>query len=288
MHEAEGQSNQRAHVAPAAPHEVVGADEDDAQRNRGFDHGRRRRHQVERRQRQCDAVANRERRHDLQQRLPSPAQKQETNQEEDMVRPDQDVMNACRHEHLDDGNRALRRARVISAIGIVDRQDELLSQLAILVDVHKRLVQAVVRKHHRMDAEHGRPRRVDAEMELDGLSIGNRVDVAPLEYQRSVACQLQSLVDERGDAILVARGHTAIEQRLGLREPEFVSGIDDVDNELTFNPIVADAQIEVAERSRVSNGGSRYERDSEDDENPLDPPFHGSRILAEGHSRRCR
>ena len=34
---------------------------------------------------------------------------------------------------------------------------------------------------------------------------------------------------------------------LGLREPEFVSGIDDVDNELTFNPIVADAQIEVAE-----------------------------------------
>ena len=54
--EAEGERNPGAHVAAAADQQVVGADIDDAERDRRLDDARRRADQVQRGERQRDAV----------------------------------------------------------------------------------------------------------------------------------------------------------------------------------------------------------------------------------------
>ena len=77
---------------------------------------RRRRHDVERRQRQRDAVPDREGRDDAEQAPPAAAEEQQADQEQDVIRPDQDVMDSRRDERLHHRHRTLRRAEVIGVL----------------------------------------------------------------------------------------------------------------------------------------------------------------------------
>ena len=61
---------------------------------------RRRREDVQRRQRQRDAVRDRERGHDRNQLADRPAEQQQADEEQQVIGADQDVMDARRHEPL--------------------------------------------------------------------------------------------------------------------------------------------------------------------------------------------
>ena len=58
---------------------------------------------LQRRERQRDAVAERERGHDRQQARDAAAEQQQADDEEDMIGSDGDVMDAGRREGLEDG-----------------------------------------------------------------------------------------------------------------------------------------------------------------------------------------
>ena len=84
----------------------------------------------ERRQRQRDAVADRERRDDLRARHQRTAEQQQSDQEQDVIGPDQDVVNAGGDERLHHLDRALRRAEVVGVLVRLGVEDDLLAQLA--------------------------------------------------------------------------------------------------------------------------------------------------------------
>ena len=90
--ESEGERDPGADVAAAAHQQVVGADVDDAERDRGLDQTRRRRHDVQRRERQRDAVRDRERRHHQRQLTDGPAEQQQADEKQQVVGTDQDVV----------------------------------------------------------------------------------------------------------------------------------------------------------------------------------------------------
>ena len=108
--EAEGERNPGAHVAAVADQQVVGADVDDAERDRRLDDPRRRADEVQRRERQRDAVRDGERGDDERELAERAAEQQQPDEEQQVVRTDQDVVDARRQELLDDRERALARA----------------------------------------------------------------------------------------------------------------------------------------------------------------------------------
>ena len=170
----------------AAKHQqIVGADDDDGQRDQGFDESRRRRDDVERRERERDAVADRERRHDQRQPRQRAAEEQQADQEQDVIGPDQDVLDAGDDERLHDRPSALRAARVIRRVLVRCVEDRLQLQRRVLVDVDEGLVNRIVRKHVGVNADVTRPERADGEREPEALAIGHDVDGAPRDRGRT-------------------------------------------------------------------------------------------------------
>ena len=79
------------------------------------------------------------------------AEQQQADEEQQVVRADQDVVDAGRQELAHDGERALPRAGEVlepRAAAVENR----LRQRVAFVDVQERLMLRVVRKHHRVDA----------------------------------------------------------------------------------------------------------------------------------------
>ena len=107
VHEPERERDPGPHVASAAAQDVVGADIDDAERDRRLHDAGGRIHQPERGERQRDRVRERERRHDEEQPLQRPSKQDQTDEKEDVIRPDEDVMDARRQEPPDDLDRSL-------------------------------------------------------------------------------------------------------------------------------------------------------------------------------------
>ena len=87
--------------------QVVRADKDDAEGNRGFDDARRRVDDLQRRQRQRDAVADCEGRDDRQQSPEAAAEQQQADDEENVVGPDGDVVDTRGREGLEHGEETL-------------------------------------------------------------------------------------------------------------------------------------------------------------------------------------
>ena len=73
------------------------------------------------RQRQRDAVGDGERRHDQQELPHRAAEEQQPDQEQDMVGPDQDVVDARRHELADRRPGALPRAGQVFVLRLARR-----------------------------------------------------------------------------------------------------------------------------------------------------------------------
>jgi hypothetical protein len=259
LDEAERERDQRSHVAAAASNEVVGADKDDAERDGGLDHRGRRRHHIECGERERDAVADGEGGDDLEERLPPSAEQQQTNQEQDVIGTDEDVVNPRRDERPDHGERATRGPCVIRAIRVVVRQDELLPKLAIFVDVHERLMERIVGEEHRVHAERGGTRCANAKAQTDPLSIRNRIDRAPFERQRRVGPQHEPLGDERSNAIAIRGREARFEQPFRRCDPQLVGCIDDVNHQRAVDR-VADLEIQIAERRGMAKGRSRSEQ----------------------------
>jgi hypothetical protein len=268
VHQAERQRDQGADVTATAAHEVVGADKHDAQRDRRLDDVRRRRDEIERGQRQRDAVADGEGGHDFEQRLPSAAKQQQADQKQDVVGSNQNVMNARRHERLDDRQRSLRRARVIGTVRIVHCEHELLTEARVFVDVHKRLMQTVVGEHHGVNRQRRRADRVNPELQLESLALWKHLDVAPLNRQLlPVGAQREPLVDEGGEPVDVAERDRSIEEPLGCSDVQIMRDVDDVDDESAFDDVSADAQIEIAERRRVCRHWRRRPKQAQRQQN---------------------
>ena len=143
----------RTQIAAVTSHEIVGSHEHDAQRDRRLDDARRRREDVQRGQRQRDAVPDRERGDDADEGHPAAAEQQQTDEKQDVIRPDQDVMRPRRNERLHHRNRALRRPEVVGVRLGAGVEDHLLPQIGVLVDVDEGLVDRVVRKEVRIDGQ---------------------------------------------------------------------------------------------------------------------------------------
>ena len=74
------------------------------------------------------------------------AEQQQADQEQQMVRADQDVVNAGRQELPDDGERALTRAGEVLERRTAAVENRLRQRVAF-VDVQERLMLRIVRKH---------------------------------------------------------------------------------------------------------------------------------------------
>ena len=93
VHQAEDKRNPGTRIAAMPAQQVVRADEDDTERDRWLDQACWWRHDAERRQRQRNAVPDSERGDDANEDLPVAAEEQQSDQEQDVVRSDQDVLN---------------------------------------------------------------------------------------------------------------------------------------------------------------------------------------------------
>ena len=137
---------------PVADHEeVVGAHHDDRERNQRLDNPARWAEDVERRQRERDAVPDGEGGHDQREPFERAARQQQADQEQHMVRTDQDVFDTREHEGPDHRPAALGGPGEEPDRRVVGREDALLPQRAVFVNVHEGLVNRVVGEQHRMD-----------------------------------------------------------------------------------------------------------------------------------------
>ena len=125
---------------PCRRQQVVRADKDDAEGNGGLDDARRRVDDLQRRQRQRDAVADRESRDDRQQAPEAAAKQQQADDEEDVVGPDGDVVNARGREGLEHREETLTGAAVQIDARLAAVENFLPNQLAAFVDVDEGLM----------------------------------------------------------------------------------------------------------------------------------------------------
>ena len=130
---------------------------------------------LQRGERQRDAVAERERGHDRQQPREAAAEQQQADDEEDVIGPDGDVMDAGRRERREDGQQSLPRAGEEVDARAVAAQDLLPHQHVAFVDVDERLVRGVVREEVRADRQlAGGPARRRPPEDLDGVLAFDR------------------------------------------------------------------------------------------------------------------
>ena len=83
------------------------------------------------------------------------AEQQQPDQKQQVIRPDQDVVHAGRHEPADDGKGALRRPGVVLEPCAATVEDGLRERLA-LVHVEECLMVRIVRKEQRVDGHDAR------------------------------------------------------------------------------------------------------------------------------------
>ena len=72
------------------------------------------------------------------------AEQQQADEEQDVIRPDQDVVDARRDERAHDRQRALGGAGVVDVLVGAGVEDQLLAQLPVFVDVDEGLVHRIV------------------------------------------------------------------------------------------------------------------------------------------------
>ena len=113
---------------------------------------------VQRGERQREAVRDRERRDDDREPPDGAAEQQQADQEQQMIGADQDVVDAGRHEPADDREAPWRVPAKYSNVVRPRSRIACVSALA-LVDVEKRLVLRIVREHHARDRQRCRAAR---------------------------------------------------------------------------------------------------------------------------------
>ena len=113
----------RTSRAPVRRQQIVCADVHDAERDGRLDDARRRGDEVERGERQRDAVTDREGGHDAEQSQDAAAEQQQADDEEDVIGSDRDVMDARGGERFEDRERALTTAGVVLSGGARGAQD---------------------------------------------------------------------------------------------------------------------------------------------------------------------
>src|SRR5437588_12660090 len=148
MDEPEAERNPRAHVASIANEEVVGADVDDAERDGRLDNPHGLRHQIQRSQRQWDAVRDSERGDDDHELPEAAAQTQETDEKQNMLRADQNVLNARGKELAHHRQSALPSARKVRDLWMTVVEDRLRQRLSV-INIHEGLVCRIVWEHPR-------------------------------------------------------------------------------------------------------------------------------------------
>jgi hypothetical protein len=264
----------------AAGQQVVHADQHHAERDRRLDERRRRGDDAEGGERQRHAVADGEGCDDQAEAAERSAEEQQADHEEDVVRADRDVVDACGHERRQHRRGPGPAARVVVHRRTPRVEDGLMAQRAVLVDVDERLVQGVVGKQRRVDCH---PRRASrdrrGEREPQRLPLGERRQVRQRHGDgAAIDHEPQPAGEQFGQRGAVPAGRRRIEQCPGVREPELVCGVEVVDRERTGDALARDAQVEEAEGRRM-RGGNR---------GPADERGHQHEQATTGERRRHR
>ena len=161
---------------------------------------------VQRGERQRDAVSDGERRHDERQPPDRAAEQQQPDEKQQMVRADQDVMDARRHEPADDRKDALPGAREVFEARLAAIEDGLRERVA-LVDVDESLVNRIVRKERCGDGDRSRG-AIEAEPDAQPHRLPIREDFRrrPVGRQHASVGGHSSRRDEHADdRLAVAR-----------------------------------------------------------------------------------
>ena len=194
----------------------------------------------ERGERQRHAVGERERRDDQREAADRAAEQQQPDQEQEMVGPDQDVMDAGGDEA------SCHRERAAGAIpekysidGPRGVEDDLLPQRAVLVDVDERLVLRVVGKEPRVQAQCRGPVAGECERQSQRLLLRQHLERPPGDRQRTITVRerqprRQHPLERRG----TRGGDGRVEQLRGRIDAEIVPRVEDVHRE---RAVAADA-----------------------------------------------
>ena len=197
-----------------AHQQVVDAHDDDAERDRGLHDPGRDLNDVERCERERDAVSDRERRNDGREAPHGAAEQQQPEQKQDVIGPDQDVLDAGLNEGAYDRPSAGRGASVVGEPLAARIEDRLVLELPALVDVDERLMSRIVGEQDRVDVDNAGPAGFDVETEPQALTLGKYLDRAPAQCCWSgIDGDLQAFVDDPNQSVGACRVERSFEQR---------------------------------------------------------------------------
>src|SRR5262249_34880824 len=119
-------------------------------------------------------------------------EQQQADQEQKVIRPDQNVMDTRRDELANDSEDTLPRTREVFGLRVIDIENDLGRQRVRLINVDEGLVVGIIGKHQRRHRDAAR-RILNqvAQMESDGLPFLKDLRLQPFGWERTpVSCDL--------------------------------------------------------------------------------------------------
>jgi hypothetical protein len=192
-------------------------------------------------------VARGERGHDEGEAGKRATQEQECDQEENVIRADQDVLDPRNDEVADDRPRSC--ATRVKHRGLTTRVDDRLArEHTVLIDVHESLMDRILRKDQALHHKSLGPRPGDRETEPEAASIGEGFESAPGD---PCLAAIESERDPRRqgskESFPVARRRLGTEQRVRLGQAELAGNVEVVNNQGARDSTCVQTQVEVAE-----------------------------------------
>ena len=212
---------------------------------------------------------------DDQQQLPHRAtEQQQPDEKQQMIRPDQNMVDAVRHEPGQNGQDSRRGTRVVVEPDASPVENRLGRDPVAFVEIDERLMHRVIGEHARGHADD--PRRaveLDVRVEANRLALCERLGSGPrADRERpAVHAQLQPVGEKRRERGAARGEPLRVEQLLRRLDPEIVGDVEDVRDERQVERAWLDADVEVAEWNRMRRR-RRGEGDSDQRQNRPDEP----------------
>src|SRR5947209_3161476 len=131
-------------------------------------------------------MSNSEGRHDGQQPCQTSSEQQQTDDEENVIRPGEDVIDASRDELFHDGQRALPTTAKVIERRMIFIEDFLMRERTIFINVQEGLMLRVIGKERALNSEHARRcLRVKAQMQRQSLPVRQRLNAQQLQIKHS-------------------------------------------------------------------------------------------------------
>ena len=211
------------------------------------------------------------------------AEQQETDQEEDVVGADRDVLDSGEHELLDHRQRSLGRAHVVGHARLSSVQDHLSGKLCALINVEERLVRRVVREERAPDLQDRGIGRGVVEAHPRTAPVWNDRHVHRRWGDlRAVHGQGESRHHHCRQLRAVVLDEIGVEDAVLGRQSKIVRDVEGVHHDGGVDAVARHLQIDIAEGRRVGGHSHWNQEQPEHRAQPADPHTWPSMLASDG------